>query len=354
MSDPGKKPSGVRTRRRRGLVAALTVAIAGALAISSLPAGADDARTMPAGLRCGVGANLEPACGLLWGVYTDVAEGRNPYTTITDLEADTGRKFDVIRRYNDFSGKGIPGIFPDQYEQQLGADGSRILFMGWTTRLHGTTTRIPWRDITAGKYDESIIKPAAQRIKDFGKPVFVDFDHEAEGQRNPNQGSGADYIAAWRHIYNIFKAESVTNVTWVWVHVGWIGHASIIKQFYPGDQYVDWIGYDPFNYYYCKSNPWRSPGVAIGTWYNWLQQNGFDDKPIMLAEYGTAADPANEWAQAEWYRNLPDALAKYPKIKGLVQFNTFKRCDTRISTRLDVLEAYGDAGRSPFVWMHRN
>lgn len=340
--------------RRRGLAALVGLTTIAALMVTGVPANADAGDPRSANRACGLSSNLVPNCGLLWGVYTDVAAGRNPYTTVTDIEEDVGRPMDIVRRYHDFSGKGIPGVFPDEFERQLTADGERILFLGWTTRLHNSQTRITWPAITSGKYDESIIRPAARRLKEWGKPVFLDFDHEAESpKRQPTQGSGWDYIQAWRHIYRIFQQEQVNNVTWVWVHVGWLGHQYRVKNFYPGDAYVDWIGYDPFNYYYCKQNPWRSPGEAIGPWYNWLMQNGFTDKPIMLGEYGTSRDPEKPGAQAQWYRNLPQALMKYPRIKAVTQFNTFKKCDTRVTTSLEVLTAWGEAGRDPYVYMHR-
>jgi hypothetical protein len=73
----------------------------------------------------------------------------------------------------------------------------------------------------------------------------------------------------------------------------------------------------------------------------------------MLAEYGTVADPEDEGAQAEWYRNLVPALERHPNIKAVAQFNTFKKCDTRVTTRPDVLEAFGEAGRSDYVDIQR-
>ncbi|MGP3966127.1 glycoside hydrolase family 26 protein [Streptomyces sp. 6N223] len=271
---------------------------------------------------------------------------------MTGIESDIGREFDIIHRYHDFSNKGSQGIFPDQWERRLanGEDGAdRTLLLNWTTRIHGSDERVSWQQVASGAYDESVIRPAAQRVKEWDRPIFLAFDHEAEGNRRPTQGDGADYVAAWRHIYEIFQEVGADNVIWTWIHVGWIGLEHTVKSFYPGDEYVDWIGYDPFNYYVCRDNEWRSPGEAIGRWYNWLQRNGFDHKPILLGEYGTVADPENEWAQAEWYRNLVPALRKFPRIRAVAHFNTHKVCDTRVTTRPDVLEAWGEAGRHPYV-----
>src|ERR671922_220435 len=68
-------------------------------------------------------------------------------------------------------------------------------------------------------------------------------------------------------------AISADNAIWTWIQVGWIGHQDTTPTFFPGDEYVDWIGYDPFNYYVCRDNEWRSPDVAFSRWYYWLQRN---------------------------------------------------------------------------------
>ncbi|WP_326599688.1 glycoside hydrolase family 26 protein [Streptomyces sp. NBC_01803] len=304
--------------------------------------------------RCPLDENLVPACGLLWGIYTTAANrGQDLYTTVTSIESDIGRTVDLVHRYHDFSGTGRSGVFPDEHERRLGADGSRVLLLNWTTRIHGEDDRARWDDVADGAYDDSVVRPAARRLKEWDQPVFLAFDHEAEGKRHPDQGDGADYARAWRHIHDVFEEEGVDNVTWVWITVGWLGHQETIADFYPGDDYVDWIGYDPFNYYVCRDNEWRSPSETIGPWYNWLMRNGFSDKPVMLAEYGTVADPENERAQAQWYRDLVPALSKYPNIRAVSVFDTHKVCDTRVSVRPGVLDAWGDVGRDPYVSRRR-
>jgi hypothetical protein len=362
MNDHAPARRSRRLRRRWSLTAAtLAAVVLSPLTISGstangAPADPAEAADAANAQECGVNEILVPNCGVLWGAYSPPdLPGENPATAVTDLEEDIQRQFDIVHRYHDFSGKGTPGIFPDRWERQLTRDDERTLLLNWTTRVHGgeSEERAYWKDIYNGKYDESIIRPAARRLAEFGKPLFLAFDHEAEGNRRPGQGDGWDYVQAWRHIHDIFREEGADNVIWTWLHVGWIGLENSTPHFYPGDEYVDWIGYDPFNYYVCRDNEWRTPGIAFGRWYNWLQQNGFDHKPIMLGEYGTVADPADEWAQAQWYRNLVPALQKLPKIKAVVQFNTHKVCDTRVTTRPDVLEAFGEAGRSDYVDIHR-
>jgi hypothetical protein len=352
MNDHALTRRSPRRRRRWSLTAAaLAAVVVSPLAISG--SNANGASTDAAETRqCTQNEILVPNCGVLWGVYTP-PEGNDLPATVTGIEEDIQRTFDIVHRYHDFSGEGRSGVFPDEWEQELTADGERTLLINWTTRQHNGGPRAQWADVANGDYDEEIIRPAARRAAEYGQPLFLAFDHEAEGARHPDQGDGPEYVRAYRHIYEIFQEEGADNVIWTWIQVGWIGHQHTTPTFYPGDEYVDWIGYDPFNYYACRDTEWRTPHVTFGRWYHWLQQNGFGDKPIMLSEYGTVADPEDAGAQAEWYRNLVPALRRYPEIKAVAQFNTFRRCDTRVTTQPDVLEAWAEAGRSDYINIHR-
>ncbi|MDT0306768.1 glycosyl hydrolase [Streptomyces sp. DSM 44917] len=345
------RPARHRRRRARGTVAAaLVAAVLGALTVSGPPAsGSPEAAGDP---RCALDEQLVADCGLLWGIYTN-REGRgNLYRDITGIEEDAGRPFDVVHRYKDFSGTGASGVFPTRYEQRLGEEG-RILFYNWTTRRHDGAGRATWDDVAAGLHDERVVRPAARRLARWDRPVFLAFDHEAEGERHPNQGEGEDYVRAWRHVHEIFEEEGADNVRWVWVSVGWTGHADVIRSFYPGDAYVDWIGWDPFNYYVCRNLDWRTPEETIGPWYEWLEDNGFGDKPWMLAEYGSVADPRDPEAEARWYRNLVPALRRYPRIRAVNLFDTHKKCDTRVTDEPAVMEEWSAAGRHPYVSRYR-
>ena len=54
-------------------------------------------------------------------------------------------------------------------------------------------------------------------------------------------GTGPEFIAAWRHVVNIFDAEGATNVQWVWDSQAAAFCNGRAQSYYPGDAYVDWI-----------------------------------------------------------------------------------------------------------------
>jgi hypothetical protein len=297
---------------------------------------------------CTRSALLVPSCGVLWGAYAPLASGQTWAQDTTSLESTVGRPFDITYRYHDFSTAG-PGAFPDSSEQALAASG-HVLLDDWAARVFSTGVRVQWADIAAGKYDASVVDPEAQRIKAFGKPVMLSFDHEMDrfvGTSGTTSGTAADYVAAYRHIHDEFARLGVTNVIWVWTPTGSSVHFSMYPSLYPGSSYVDWIGYDPYNFFNCHSAGWKNFTQTVDPMYQWLETNGYGNKPFILPEYGTVPDPNNPAAEADWYSQIPGVLATHPNIKAMVAWDDqVGTCDTRLTTSPGELNAFTAVGHS--------
>ncbi len=75
-------------------------------------------------------------------------------------------------------------------------------------------------DIANGTYD-SYIREFAEGAKAWGHPFFLRFDWEMNGNWFPwaedaNANNPGEYVAAWRHVHDIFTQVGATNATWVW------------------------------------------------------------------------------------------------------------------------------------------
>jgi fibronectin type 3 domain-containing protein len=302
----------------------------------------------PAANACSLSSQMVPSCGVLWGVYKPESSGETWATDTTDLEAQLGRPLDIVYRYHDFSTSGS-GAFPDASEQALAASG-HVLLDDWAPKIFSTGVKLQWGDIAAGNYDASVIDPEAQRIKAYGKPIMLSFDHEMDARVGVT-GTAAQYVAAYQHIENQFNALGVTNVIWVWTTTGYSGRYSMFNSLYPGNAYVDWIGYDPYNFGTCQNSGGATKTFqqTVDPMYQWLESNGYGDKPFILPEYGTVPNPSDSSAAAAWYNSVPSVLATHPNLKALVQWDdSVGNCNTTLSQPGE-LAAFTQAGLSATV-----
>lgn len=188
--------------------------------------------------------------------------------------------------------------------------------------LAGTIPMVSWGvDFTGGTVvsgaKDAYLERQAQEVIAYGKPVFIRLDWEMNGSWYEQWGSGhvapADYIAAWRHIRQIFWAAGATNAAFVWCpNVGQpSGTAS--QQWYPGDSYVDWIGVDAYPQSNGASSLLYGPD-GLDAMANFAALRG---KPTMMAEWApTEPDVPQPFDLVfAWAQRHPDT------VKALVYFN---------------------------------
>jgi hypothetical protein len=310
-------------------------------------AGPGGAGSQAAG-ACAVSAILVPRCGAWWGMYTPASPGGAGLGgAVAQQEQRLGRPLDIVKLYHDMS-TGQNGTFPSPAEQELGRN--HLLLFSWAPVVWSTGTEYSWNAVASGSLDRSVIIPEAKRLRAFPHTVFLTFAPEPDAAI-PGNGSAAQYVAAWRHIHDVFSRLGVRNVVWVWATTGYMARVKTIAATYPGNAYVDWIGYDPYNYFTCHHTAWRSFAQTVGPFYRWITAQHFGGKPIMLAEYSTAADPADPGRAASWYRAIVPTLLELPRIKALVLWNSaVPGCDLRLNAAsAAAVAAYRQAGLSPYL-----
>jgi hypothetical protein len=300
---------------------------------------------------CTVSTKLVPYCGAWLGEYHtwDTAL----YTSRENL---VGRKFDIAKFYVDWD-----AVFPGSKGARL-RDSGHILFYGWETQVFNTGTRTCWSDVAAGVHDAYIDARIAD-IKAFGKPMFMSFETEPEANigmcnRTTKGGTAMEYVAAYRHVHDRFRVKGVTNVVWVVHWMGWSGYYALYPQIWPGDDYVDWVGWDPYNWYTCHNNSWHDFTATAKPFYDWLSVNSgpghtYSSKPYMLSEFGTPEDPAVPTRKGDYFRKLPAQLKALPKLKAILYWdmpdNSGTECNWRIDTSTDSLYGFKAAGSDPYL-----
>ena len=182
------------------------------------------------------------------------------------------------------------------------------------------------RAIVDGKHDK-YIRRWAKEARRWGHPFFVRFNWEMNGNWFPwserrNGNDSGDFVAAWRHVHELFGQEDVDNVTWVWCPnvIDGTGDAQL-EHYYPGKDYVDWLCMDGYNWGTNSAKPdrWKSFSAVFGETYAKLRKIA-PDKPIMIGEVsateigGSKAD----WISKMLEEELPN---DFPEVKALVWFN---------------------------------
>jgi hypothetical protein len=317
----------------------------GVAATSSLPprtSSLPPATSPPLSAPCTIAADLAPTCGAWWGEALEATDS-SLLSAVTTAQATDGRRLDVVHTYHRWE-----DVFPTSNEQSL-AESGHLLLLNWQpTAPNGSP--ISWASIASGAQNATIDAEAA-RLRDFGEPVLLSFSHEPD--HDPGlYGTPQQFVAAYRYVHDRVVADGATNVRWVWTVEG-IDTASWqarYRQLWPGNSYVDWIAWDPYNFASCMARSWVSFSSLVAPFYRWITAQPFGDKPLMLAEYGTiAAGTGRSETQQAWYAGEASTLAGFPRLKALVYFDYGAppaTSDWRSTSSLAAAEAFGALARS--------
>jgi hypothetical protein len=208
-------------------------------------------------------------------------------------------------------------------------------------------------DIIAGSADALYHQRAAE-AKAFGTDFFLRWGHEMNGNWYPwagvnNGGAGVGppkYIAAWKHVHDLFVADGATNAVWVWCPIvtdvpsdSWNHWAN----YYPGDDYVDWVGIDTYNW-------GNSSSCCVWQSFTDLTQALYSDyagkKPIIISEMASAEVGGNK---AAWINDFHTQMeTNFTGIKAVVWFDINKETDWRIDSSAPTLAAYKALALDPY------
>ncbi|WP_030436631.1 glycosyl hydrolase [Actinoplanes subtropicus] len=308
---------------------------------------------------CRTGRKLIPTCGILWGVAPGAHTASRGAYALAVFERKTGRTQAIFHAYHG----GIRQLFPTPQEIAIARQPGRhrILFLNWKPEAAS------WAAIARGdrRTDAFLDRLAAHIRQTFPEQFFLAIHHEGENDVRPRAGSGytaRDYAAMYRHVVKRLRAHGVTNMVTVLVHMTYVPHAtqSWFNQMYPGDDVVDWIGFDTYAY----SDPGyghgdftevvnrKIEGAGKHSWpgfYTWAVTR-HPGKPIMIAEWGVWSSNRNRAYKVDFYRQLGSEIRRFPKIRAMVQFETphnQKGQDSSVDSTPAALQAYRNLGKLP-------
>lgn len=204
--------------------------------------------------------------------------------------------------------------------------------------------------IINGDFDD-YIREWARAVATIGGPVMLRPMHEMNGDWYPwggvtNGNTPEQFVTAWRHVHDIFEEEGATNVTWVWsVNCeSWPQESgNTYEAYYPGDDYVDWVGISGFNWGTSREDmSWRTFSEIYDEPLSRLDSLG---KPIALTEFGSVEEPGDK---AAWLTDAYEQIAKRPEIKAVVYYDNAEQGlkgeqDWNIDSSSESEQAYREA-----------
>ncbi|MFA6548397.1 MAG: glycosyl hydrolase [Candidatus Margulisiibacteriota bacterium] len=258
--------------------------------------------------------------GCMVGAYVD------GMGNIDAFEAKIGKNLAVVLCYVHWQ-----NAFPSAEADIVQANGSipLITWEPWISHETGTLEAI-----AAGAF-EPYVRSFIQSAKDWGHPVFLRFAHEMngnwypwDGQHNGEADGPVKYKRAWIYIHNIVQEIGATNITLVWCPNNTnlpVANWNNIAAYYPGDDYVDWVGMDGYNWGYGS---WESFSQVFGDVYSHLII--LTNKPIMVGEFAAAEQGGDK---AAWIADACSTIKNnYSHVKMFCWFNTNKERDWRIES----------------------
>lgn len=205
----------------------------------------------------------------------------------------------------------------------------------------GATPFIDWTctsdaSIISGNQD-ALITSYAQALKAYGRPVFLRWFWEMNLTGLPRSsgclgtGGAAGYVLAWQHIWTIFHEVGATNVAFVWCPS--ILGTSSAQPYYPGDSYVDWIGWDGYD---RKQDPNMLKTEFLPFYQAWVTHG----KPMMIGETGATTD------QATYLDQLTATLpVTFPQVHAVLYY------DSKSTSDWTLVDTPGQAGFTQFTTM---
>jgi hypothetical protein len=254
-----------------------------------------------------------------------------PHEDLTGLEnynAAAGRKAAYVSWHQSFG---------PSYEAEFSAPSAKALLdegygqvLTWNPAdyRYGANQPVYSQDaIIRGDYD-SYMRQYLTGIKNSGIPtIYLRFAHEmngdwfAWGDHGMNGNSPENYRQMFQHVVDLSREVGATNIEWVWCPS--VSYAANVKHpmsaFYPGDDYVDWICLDGYNW----AEVHETKSVSFDTIYvvSYAEITAITDKPLMIDEY-SSHETNQSYTKAQFFDDLRTVIPqKYPRIKAMSVFN---------------------------------
>ena len=296
---------------------------------------------------------------------------------ISDFEVLTGKKITWAYFSNNWTAEKGGVKFPKKAIETISKQGS-IPFIRMMPRSSfkegGPDPTYTMDAFLSGKFDTEI-KQWATDAKNTNIPLLVEFGTEVNGKwfpwnakwngmdstsyGDPNLFDGMEkFRDVYRHIITLCNEQGVKNITWFY-HIDAYNDPTedwnTMKGYYPGDDYIDWIGISVYGVQSLKDlkdnddQSWSFEAVLNDSWDE-ITTISAQGKPIAILEWGIIDYPKtnkDEWITDALKSISPDGNY-YPHIKAISYWHeNFNATNLRIDSSPKTLNAYKKAISNP-------
>lgn len=254
------------------------------------------------------GAKLEPRGGTYFGIITENSEFINPICSYLTYFSMRDKQTDIYYPANSI-------IRGSDCVVTIGYTVESLVIVDYTT-----------------------IRKSLDNLATFNKPMFIRFANEMNVSALGNDPDR--YIEIFRNVANMVHEYPNFAVVWSPNDMGALDRP--FKYYYPGDEYVDWIGVSSYIKKYFQGNKdtldkdaiyfmtgdYAFTTNALKPIVKFMEDNNIN-KPIMISEGGVSTEnkygeDMSSWAIPRLRNMYYNVIMKYPQVKMINYFNTYR------------------------------
>jgi hypothetical protein len=268
----------------------------------------------------------------------DSAQADTIKSEVDAYEAAVGRTVAWVAFGHEWEADG--GTFPSDVATSIKNRGATpLIFLNLRTLDVGQTDPVyNLAAINAGQFD-SKLEAWADRAKNFGSELIVDWGWEMNGDFTPWNGTynggttegPRRFREACRHIIELMRNRGATNIRWAF-HINFPEFPdeswNAFENYYPGDDVIDIIGASIYSAQAPTDDSFPSFESLMDPAYSRLTQMA-PEKPVYVFEFGAAAgNPLG--SSVTW---ADDALAgilsgRWPAVRSFAWWNDYWQNDS--------------------------
>lgn len=125
------------------------------------------------------------------------------------------------------------------------------------------------------------------------------------------------------------------------------------KYYYPGDDYIDWVGLSVFGRQ-LPQNQWLLFPAQLKKFMPEVEEMT-KTRPLMISEFAVIEDASDPLRKAEWLKQAMQSISRglFPRVKAVTYWNspgwlTNGKANFKIDSSPEALQAFQDEIMQPF------